>query len=62
MYRTFHIEKYLLNELLEVDILWTQKKFVTCVDLEQVSVMFAVNVEAFPNFEKESKPDHIWRI
>jgi len=31
MYNTFHVQKYSLKELLEVDILWTQKKIRTRV-------------------------------
>ena len=52
MHKIFHVQKYFPKELLEVDILWTQKNFVTRVDLGHVSEIYAVNVEAFSNFEK----------
>jgi hypothetical protein len=50
MYKIFKVQKYALKELLEVDILWTQKIFVTRVELGHVSEIIAVKIEAFANF------------
>jgi hypothetical protein len=53
MYKIFHVQKYSLKELLELDILWTEKKFLTRMDLGHMYEMFSVNIEAFPNFEEK---------